>query len=130
MKHITIQIPLFMLWESARPFCLTSDDWSAAYTSLQTELKREIAEDGSTRVYQMLDACMQKLTEGGFLRKMTDAEIATDSQCPFYEEEHPRADFYDAASAIGVSLRGFTGRERLLILAECLSNEAQELNQQ
>lgn len=46
-------------------------------------------------------------------------------------EPNPRqqgADFYDAASAVGSALQKLSPGERLLVLAECLSNEAQELN--
>lgn len=87
--NFTVEIPLFMLWESARPSCLTSDNWEAAFTALQAELKREITEDGSTRVYQMLEGCLERLTEEGHLRKMTDREIQRDAPCPFYDSKHP-----------------------------------------
>lgn len=84
MKFV-IEIPLFMLWESARPHCLTADDWQSAFTALESELKREISEDGSTRVYEMLENCLARLVEDGHLRKMTDYEIEQDASCPFYE---------------------------------------------
>lgn len=82
---LTVELPLFMLWESARPSCLTSDNWSAAYAALATELKREISEDGTTQVYRMIESCMERLTESGHLRKMTNKEIQSDSACPFYD---------------------------------------------
>ena len=82
--EITITIPAFMLWESARSHAMTSDDWSAAMKELERELRRETKEDGSTRVYEMIEACLERLAENDTVRSMTDAELSKDADCPLY----------------------------------------------
>ena len=82
--ELVIPVHSFMLWEVARARALTCDDWDKAFAGLRNVLRLETEEQGSNRVYEMLDGCLERLRECGFLRNMTDMEIQVDAPCPLY----------------------------------------------
>ena len=104
-KAITIKVPAFMLWESARSKAMTSDDWCAAMEELERQFQRETQEDGSTVVYEMIEACLERMAENGAVREMTMEELSADAECPFYALDEQATQCAGCGAPVNTPLR-------------------------